>query len=104
MSRHRNPTSFWLHMIGIPACFLAMPVMLLMQQWLLAAVMFVGGYALQFAGHVVEGNRSGEELFIRKLLERRRARKAARTEGQLPLMAAGDDSAGAGQMGPDEPS
>jgi len=30
--------------------------------------MFVAGYALQLIGHVVEGNRSGEERVIRKLL------------------------------------
>ena len=104
MSRHRNPTSFWLHMLGIPACFLAMPVMLLMQQWVMAAVMFVGGYALQFAGHVVEGNRSGEEIMIRDLLERRRARKRSRAEGPLPMTDSPDDSAGAGEVRLDEPS
>ena len=25
LSRHRNPASFWLHMVGIPACFVAAP-------------------------------------------------------------------------------
>ena len=30
--------------------------------------MFIGGYALQFIGHIIEGNRSGEEMFVRRLL------------------------------------
>ena len=66
--RHRNQTSFWLHMIGIPACFVAAPVMLVMCQWWLAGALFVGGYALQFIGHLVEGNRSGEEMLVRRML------------------------------------
>lgn len=68
LSRHRNPTSFWLHMIGIPACFLVTPVLLLLELWMLAAAFFVGGYALQFIGHFVEGNRSGEELLVRRIV------------------------------------
>ena len=66
--RHRNPTSFWLHMIGIPACFLAAPLLLILRQWYVGLAMFVGGYALQFIGHLVEGNRSGEEMLLRKVL------------------------------------
>jgi len=68
MSRHRNPVNFWLHMAGIPACFVAAPVMLILRQWWLAAGLFVAGYLLQFAGHAVEGNRSGEEMLVRRLL------------------------------------
>jgi len=70
--RHRNPTSFWLHVAGIPACFVAAPVLLAMGRWAVAAAAFVGGYALQFIGHLVEGNRSGEEMLVRKLLGRNR--------------------------------
>jgi hypothetical protein len=32
--------------------------------------MFVGGYALQFLGHLIEGNRSGEEMLVRRLAGR----------------------------------
>jgi len=66
--RHRSRTSFWLHMIGIPACFVACPALLILRQWWLAGAMFAGGYALQFIGHVVEGNRSGEETLLRRML------------------------------------
>ncbi len=66
--RHRNHTSFWLHMIGIPACFVAAPILLILKQWWLALALFVGGYALQFVGHLIEGNRAGEEMLLRRLL------------------------------------
>lgn len=75
--RHVNPTSFWLHMVGIPACFVAAPILLVLQQWLLAVGMFVGGYVLQFIGHMVEGNRSGEELLLRRLLGKASRKRAA---------------------------
>ena len=66
--RHRNTTNFWLHMMGIPACFIAAPAMLILGQYWLAFALFVGGYALQFIGHLVEGNRSGEEMLLRRIL------------------------------------
>lgn len=67
-SRHRKPVNFWLHMVGIPACFVATPVLLALQLWWPAAIAFVGGYALQFIGHALEHNRSGEEELVRRLL------------------------------------
>jgi len=69
--RHRNTTSLYLHMLGIPGCFLAAPLMGLLGRWVLAIVLFVAGYALQFLGHMIEGNRSGEEVFLRRLLGRK---------------------------------
>ena len=67
-SRHRKPVNFWLHMAGIPACFVAAPALLILQLWWAAAVAFVAGYALQFLGHALERNRSGEEELVRRLL------------------------------------
>ena len=69
--RHRNRTNFWLHVIGIPACFLAAPLLLILGEWYLGPALFVAGYALQFIGHLVEGNRSGEEMLLRKALGRK---------------------------------
>ena len=69
--RHRNPTNFWLHMVGIPASFLAAPVLLILRRPWLALGSFVAGYALQFLGHLVEGNRSGEEMLLRRLLSKK---------------------------------
>jgi len=70
LSRHRNPMSFWLHMIGLPCTFILPVALLFMRLWLLAVVMFVAGYAIQFVGHLVEGNRSGEEELVRRLMGR----------------------------------
>ena len=71
LSRHRNPTSFWLHMAGIPACFVAAPIALIAGLYWWALAMFVGGYVLQFVGHAIEGNRSGEEMLLRRILGRK---------------------------------
>ena len=46
-----------MHMVGIPACFVAAPIALIFQQWWWALGFFVGGYILQFIGHAVEGSR-----------------------------------------------
>jgi uncharacterized membrane protein YGL010W len=70
-SRHRHPVSFALHVVGIPACFVAAPVLLIARQFPAAGVCFVGGYVLQFIGHFVEGNRSGEAWLLRRLLGRK---------------------------------
>jgi hypothetical protein len=67
--RHRRPANLLLHLAGIPATVLALPLALL-GEWLLAAGLLVGGYALQLLGHLVEGNRSGEEQLLRRLLRR----------------------------------
>ena len=70
LRRHRNRTSLCLHAMGIPACFAAAPILLCFRQWWAAGICFVGGYVLQIVGHVIEGNRSGEEMFLRRLLGR----------------------------------
>ena len=59
-------------MIGVPACFVAAPLFLVLHEWLVAAALFVGGYALQFIGHLIQGDQSGEEMLIRKLFSRGR--------------------------------
>ncbi len=68
LKRHRNPVSFWLHMVGIPACFIVTPILLALKFWWMAIAFFVAGYAVQFIGHAIEGNRSGEEMLLRRLL------------------------------------
>jgi hypothetical protein len=70
-------------MVGIPASFVAAPAFLIMGHGWLALSAFVAGYALQFLGHLVEGNKSGEEELVRKILrprERRRAEGRSRTK------------------------
>jgi hypothetical protein len=71
LRRHRNPVNAALHALGIPATVLAAPLAI-RQEWAWAVGLFVSGYAVQFLGHVIEGNRSGEEGFLRRLLGRLR--------------------------------
>ncbi|NNJ28035.1 DUF962 domain-containing protein [Alienimonas chondri] len=67
-ARHRHPVNIALHAIGLPVTF-ALPVWLLIEQrpwWALAA--FVGGYAMQFLGHAIEGNDAGETVLVKRWL------------------------------------
>lgn len=72
LKRHRNAANFWLHMMGMPACFVIAPVMLILRQWWMAAAMFTAGYMLQFVGHLVERNRSGEQMLLRRILGKKK--------------------------------
>ncbi len=67
IGRHQNPVNFWLHMLGVPMTVLAVPLAI-QAYWLIAAALFVAGYSLQFIGHGIEGNHSGEALLMRRLL------------------------------------
>jgi uncharacterized membrane protein YGL010W len=76
-SRHRNRTNQALHLAGVPATLVAGGLILL-QQWVLAVGFFVGGYVLQFIGHMVEGSRAGEEQVLRRAVEWLRRRRKDR--------------------------
>jgi hypothetical protein len=67
LDRHHHPANFWIHMLGIPLTIAAIPLAAT-GRGLWAILLFVLGYALQFTGHAIEGNRSGEELLLRRLL------------------------------------
>lgn len=65
--RHASPLNFLMHLIGIPLTVAALPVLILWSfPW--AAALFIAGYALQFIGHAIEGNKSGEQLLLERLL------------------------------------
>ena len=73
--RHQDRTSFVLHMIGIPMTIAGVALAIVAAAvtggavtWLLAGVLFVVGYALQFVGHGIEGNDAGELILVKKLL------------------------------------
>ena len=70
--RHMNRVSFWLHMVGIPACFVVAPVLLICRMWWWALGFFVGGYILQFIGHAIEHNQSGEEMLLRRVFGKKK--------------------------------
>jgi len=73
LDRHQHPVSFWLHMVGIPVSIAAIPlaiVQLLEGRWDLwwrPVALIVGGYLLQWVGHLIEGNDMGEVILVKKL-------------------------------------
>jgi hypothetical protein len=67
LERHQHPFSFYIHLVGIPLTVIAIPLLFLGHGWL-ALALFVGGYALQFLGHAVEGNDAGEVVALKRWL------------------------------------
>jgi len=68
-ARHRNRINQALHVLGVPLTFIGTPIAIAAgAEWYWPVVCFMGGYALQFAGHAVEGNDAGEAVFIKKTL------------------------------------
>jgi hypothetical protein len=74
IARHRHPMSFVLHMFGIPPTILGVlliPVYVIQLSipiFLLALAMFVGGYLVQFLGHLIDGTEPGEIMYLRRKL------------------------------------
>jgi uncharacterized membrane protein YGL010W len=74
MERHRDPASFVLHMFGIPPTILGVlliPVYVMLISvpiFLLALAMFVGGYLIQFLGHLLDATEPGEIMYLRRKL------------------------------------
>src|SRR5207253_7052564 len=70
LERHQHPVNFWLHVGGIPLAFAGLGLFFFLPwsgwHWALAA--FLGGYALQWVGHRVEGNDLGEWAAIKRML------------------------------------
>jgi uncharacterized membrane protein YGL010W len=52
-TKHRNPVNKVLHTIGIPAIVASLVVVFF--NWKIGLGLFVGGWILQFVGHVFEG-------------------------------------------------
>ena len=67
--RHQHPANQLLHVIGLPVTFVV-PVALTLEEfsgwW--SILSFGVGYAMQFAGHAIEGNDAGEIVLIKKML------------------------------------
>jgi hypothetical protein len=73
LKRHRSAVSFVLHMVGIPSTILGalLPGVYVYQAsfpvFATAVAMFLGGFALQFAGHYLEGTDPGEVIYFKRL-------------------------------------
>lgn len=76
LERHQHPVSFVLHVIGIPMTIAAVPLALYQLSlgawplWWRPAGLLVGGYLLQYIGHLIEGNDMGEVILVKKWLNR----------------------------------
>ena len=67
-ARHRHPANIGLHAIGLPVTFLLPLGLLAAGEAFYALLAFVGGYALQFLGHAIEGNDAGEVVLVKRWL------------------------------------
>jgi hypothetical protein len=65
VQRHQNRWNQLLHLIGVPLTFGVSIVLLVAGENLWALWAFLGGYALQFAGHAIEGNDAGEIVLLK---------------------------------------
>jgi hypothetical protein len=54
------------------------PILLVLKLWFIALAIFVAGYSLQFLGHLVEGNRSGEGMLLRRIFSRRKKKAVSK--------------------------
>jgi hypothetical protein len=70
LQRHQNRTNQILHLVGVPLTFGVSTACLVNSNWTAAAACFLGGYALQFLGHAIEGNDAGEVILIKKMLNK----------------------------------
>ncbi len=83
LERHRHVGSFLLHMIGIPPTLvgvLLVPVCIALVSWpifLFSLALFLGGYAIQFLGHALEGSEPGEVAHLRRLFSASGSRREA---------------------------
>ena len=74
LERHPNPTSFILHIIGIPLTILGVLLcsvyvtLISLPVFLFALALFLGGYLRQFAGHALEGTDPGEVIYFKRKL------------------------------------
>jgi hypothetical protein len=73
LRRHPSAISFVLHMVGIPPTILGVLLfavyayLMSFPVFVLALGLFLGGYALQFAGHYLEGTDPGEVIYFKRL-------------------------------------
>lgn len=80
LARHRHRACFVLHLVGIPPTIVGVlmgPIYLALGSvpiFLFSLGLFVGGYLIQFLGHVIEGTEPGEISAIRRQLRKRRGR------------------------------
>lgn len=69
LERHQHPFNRGIHLIGIPMAVAGAAVLLFWwDSWVWGLAAFIGGYVLQWIGHLVEGNDLGEWAGVKRLL------------------------------------
>ena len=70
LQRHQHPFNRGIHLIGIPMSLAGVVLIFALswEQWYWGVGAFVGGYVLQWLGHLVEGNDLGEWAGIKRML------------------------------------
>jgi hypothetical protein len=76
LERHQHPVNYYLHLVGIPMTLLSLLLPSVLGLvfwswfWLVGSFLLLGagGYALQFVGHLIEGNDPGEVLVVKRWL------------------------------------
>lgn len=91
IQRHQNRWNQVLHLVGVPLTFVVSIVLLAMDRgwWALGA--FLGGYALQFLGHAIEGNDAGEVVLLKRWLGLPYREFGAKTPAELGEGSKSDD-------------
>ena len=64
--RHQHPFNFAIHLLGIPLAVSSLPLFFFLPWYWGCGALFLG-YALQYAGHAVEGNDVGEWAAIKRM-------------------------------------
>lgn len=69
LERHQHPFNRGIHLIGIPLALAGLVLVFAWwQEWYWGVAALVGGYLLQWIGHLVEGNDLGEWAGIKRML------------------------------------
>ncbi len=66
IGRHKHPVNACLHIVGVPAAFYGI-FLLIRGQFAWGAALTVAGYFLQYLGHKAQGNEVGEVTLIKHI-------------------------------------
>ena len=69
LERHQHPFNRGIHFLGIPLALAGLVLFFVWwPEWYWGLAAFVGGYLLQWIGHLVEGNDLGEWAGVKRML------------------------------------
>ncbi len=71
IERHKHPVNAILHIFGVPMAFYGL-FKLITGEFALGGGLLIGGYLLQWLGHLAQGNEVGEVTLIKNIAARLR--------------------------------